>query len=73
MSGSAGWELIQDADSKIHFHTANNTGLTGDFEIIEGTLDVDMNLTTTGSLLFYSDAGSHPRIEVLSGKVASFD
>jgi hypothetical protein len=73
VSGSAGWEMIHDEDSKIHFHTANSTGLTGDFEITNGTLDIDVNVTTTGSLLFYSDEASHPRIEVASGKVAIFD
>ena len=64
--------MTDDADATIKFSTAC-TSLTGDFWIQNGTLDIDQNIDTTGSLSFESTGGSHPRIEVATGKTAEFD
>ncbi len=62
---------IDNEDSEIWFNFAC-TGLTGDFLLQNGTLDVDQNIKTTGKLTIESVNGSHPRIEVQNLKSAKF-
>lgn len=73
VSGTGGWELITGSTSVIHFKTVDNINMDGDFVIEDGTLKVDMDVTTTGDLTFESVSGSNPRIEVADTKKAIFN
>lgn len=64
VTGDNTWQLVDDADSVIHFFTDTSTSLGGDFEIEKGTLDVDANIATSGHLTFQTVSGSRPRIDV---------
>lgn len=72
-TNTARWEMDEDAASSavIQINTACDE-LTGEFEIKNGTLDVNANLCTSGILTLQSVSGSQPKIDVAASTSAKF-
>jgi hypothetical protein len=72
VTGGGTWTLGDHASAKIEFNV-DCTQLTGNFSVQRGTLQIDADLTTSGSLDIQSLSGYVPKITVAQGMVATFD